>query len=288
MEIQYCQAITAQYILNTPEARRKIHRRYIRFLQRGLLQIRNAVVAVVERVTPMDPGEGLLQSKTIADYWENSFTQLVQTSPMDLSDNAQRMLNNAISGLADTRKEAEQACADLELTISHVDNILPILGDQYVSFPIETAPSGLFPGVPIARKIMQTSKAVENAAVAQILHLKDSRIDGIVQQWIKILEAHVGLGERMQGAADTIKLERNRVDLETIMPRLFELKQREDPPAEQQGGRTPRDLTLTAIRAQVTLLAGDDERLRTWLRDFCRRNNDEEEYNTLMGMAYQG
>ncbi|KAG6362747.1 hypothetical protein INS49_007840 [Diaporthe citri] len=292
IEVQYSQALAAQYILKTPEARRKIHRRYMRFLRENMVHMRNSIAYVVETIASDHEQDGRLVWKTIAAPWEARFEYMLESNPAALNaleESDAETINDSIDGLANLRKFTLQTCVDLLSTSSHLENVLPILDDQYIDFPIATAPTGLFPGVPIAMQMMELSKIVEKRAVHDIIRLKNPGLDQIIQQWIKILHTHAGLSERVRRVGEAVHWERVKAEIKAVTIVLFQAKRREvEPTGPTLNGRHPRDLLVDAMRGQVMLMLGDHEPLRVWLREVCIEEQDEEEFDTIMRMVYRG
>ncbi|KAL2284815.1 hypothetical protein FJTKL_08644 [Diaporthe vaccinii] len=270
IEVQYAQALAAQYMLKTPEARRKIHRRYMRFLRENMVRIRDYVARVVETITPSHEEDGRLVWKTITAPWEARFDYMLETNPVALDaleESEANTINDNIFGLANIRKYTQQTCADLLSTSSHMENVLPILGDQYIDFPIASAPTGLFPGVPIAMQMMELSKIIEKRAIYDIMRLKNEGLDKIVRQWVEILHTHAGSSARLAAVGETIHRARTKAEIKAVAIVLFQAKRREVQPAgPTYDGRHPRDLLVASTRGQLMLMIGDDEGLRLWLR----------------------
>lgn len=255
------------------------------FLQQSLIQMRSVITAAVGYVAPSHERDGGPEWKTLAAPWEARFLFMVQTSSVALGDAAQRRNNYQIDTLANIRKYTQQTCTDILITSSHLEAILPILGDQYIDFPVASAPTGLFPGVPVAIQMMELSKIFEKAAVRDINRLKTPGLIRIIHQWLAILQSHTGLLDR---ARDVLATQRTRIEIEAALTVIFQTKQRELRIGEPTyDGNQRRDMSVAAMRGQIMLLLGDDETLRAWLRELCIEEQDEEEFNTIMRMVSQ-
>lgn len=256
-----------------------------------MVRVRDSIAYVVETIASSHEQDGRLEWKTIAAPWEARGYYMVETNPAfdDLDDDEALATNDSIDGLAAIRKFTQQACTDLLTTSRHMENVLPILGDQYIDFPIATAPTGLFSGVPVAMQMMELSKIVEKRAIYEILRLKNKGLDEIVRQWIMILNTHAGLSERLAAVGETIQRARIKAEIRAVMIVLFQAKRQEvEPTGPTLDGRHPRDLWVDSLRGQVMLMLGDNEALRAFLRRVCIEEQDEEEFDTIMRMVQQG
>lgn len=212
----------------------------------------------------------------------------VQANPAALNNAVQLAVNNAIGGVNNIRKYTQDTCGELLNTSSHMENILPILGDDYIDFPMASAPTGLFPGVPIASQMMELSKIIEKGAVYEIARLNNPDLDAIVRQWIRILETHVGLSSRVEDLREDVAREKLKTVIRAVTIVLFQAKRREvGPIAPTSDGLHPRDALVATARGQITLQLGDDPAMRVWLREVCIEEQDEEEFNTIMRMMPQ-
>lgn len=259
------------------------------FLQRNLIRMRASIASMLEKVAPRHEQDGELVWKTISAPWEARFIFMVQTNPAALNSTTRQEVNEYIDALANIRKYTQQTCGDLLNTLSHMDNVLPILGVQYIDLPIAKLPKGLFPGVPIATKMMEQSEIMEKRAIYETVRLENPILKKIVGQWLRILETHLGMSNRIGNFRNEVilgmKQERIKSEIGALMLILFEAKQREvDPNLSAVDGRHPRDLFLDALRGQVVLLLLDDEVIRAWLRDVCVEEDDPEEFDTIMHM----
>lgn len=288
MEIQYSQAIAAQYILKTPDERRKIHRRYMAILRQNLISITQAVRDALGQIGRDHEGQGGLQWQTIEAPWEARLTFVTATNSGNLDGHALQQIQAATETLASLRKAARQKCVDLAVTTSHVDRVVGVLGDGYIDFPMASAPRGLFPGVPIARSMMTLSKSVEAAAVKEIIRLSNRGIDDIVRQWVQLLEAYFGMSDRMGGVRQDIRLARKMADLSASKTVLFQVKRGEVQPPPAQGGQPGKDQALARIRTQIRNTVQNNGDLITFLRDLCRGEQDDGEFQTIMRIPYQG
>lgn len=257
-----------------------------------MVRIRDSIAWVVEKITPSHEGDGGLVWKTITAPWEARFEYMLETNPvaLDALDESQaNTINEFIIGLRNIRKYTQQTCADLLSTSGHLENVLPILGDQYIDFPVATAPTGLFPGVPIAFQMMELSKVLEKRAIYDIMRLRNQGLANIVRQWVEILNTHAGLSQRLATVGDTIQRAKTKAEIRAVTIVLFQAKRREvEPSGPTTDGRHPRDLLVDAMRGQIMLMLGDDEALRVWLRQICIQEQDEEEFDTIMRMVYRG
>lgn len=287
MEIQYSQALAAQYILKTADERRKIHRRYMSILRQNLIAITQAVRDTLNQIGRDHDEQGVLQWQTIKAPWEARLTFMTTTNPGNLNGDALQQFQAATETLANLRKAAQQKCEDLVVTTSHIDRVVGILDDGYIDFPIARAPRGLFPGVPIARSMMQLSKSVEAAAVKEIIRLTNKGIDDIVRQWVQLLEAYFGMSDRMRGVRQDIRLSRNMADLSAIKTVLFQVKRDEVQPPPAQGGQPAKDQALAYIRTQIRNTVQNNGDLINFLRDLCRGEQDDEEFQAIMRIPYQ-
>lgn len=287
MEIQYSQAIGAQYILKTADERRKIHRRYMTILRQSLIAITQAVRDALDQIGRDHEEQGVLQWQTIKAPWEARLIFMTTTNPGNLDRRALEQIQAATETLANLRKAAQQKCEDLVVTTSHIDRVVGILDEGYIDFPMASAPRGFFPGVPIARSMMQLSKSVEAAAVKEIIRLSNRGIDDIVRQWVQLLEAYFGLSDRLRGVRQDIRLARITADLSAIKTVLFQVKRDEVQPPPAQGGQPAKDQALARIRTQIRNTVQNNGDLITILRDLCRGEQDDEEYETIMRIPYQ-
>jgi hypothetical protein len=286
VEVQYSQAVGAQYILKTLEERKKIHRRYMRLLRETLLAMTGAISDTLDKIGRDHEEQGGLQWETIMAPWEARLVFMVETNPGNLDAAARQQIQAAIETLADLRKEAQQKCMDLAGTTGHLDSVVRILGDDYIDFPTAAASRGLFPGVPIARTMMTLSKSVEAAAVQQIICLTNKAIDDVVRQWVMLLEAHVGLSDRMRRVKQEVSVTRDMANLNAIKTLLFQVKRDELEPAAQSG-QLSKQQKLDGIRAQIRITVRNNVHLITFLRDICRGEQDDEEFETIMRIPYQ-
>lgn len=256
-----------------------------------MVQMRNSIAYVVETIASSHEQDGRRVWKTLTAPWEMRLDYMLETDTEALnalSDREAEAVNDAIDGLRKIRQFTRQACDDLLTTSSHLENVLRILDEQYVDYPIATAPTGLFPGVPVAMQMMELSKVVEKRALYEMIRLKNPGLDQIIQQWIKILHTHAGLSERVRRVGATVHWERVKAEIRAVTIVLFQAKRREvEPGGPTYDGRHPRDLLVDAMRGQVMLMLGDHEPLRPWLREVCIEEQDEEEFHTIMRMVYQ-
>lgn len=287
MEIQYSQAIAAQYILKTADERRKIHRRYMNILRQSLIAITQAVRDALGQIGRDHEEQGGLQWQTIKAPWEARLTFMTMTNPGNLDGGTLQLFQAATETLASLRNAARQKCDDLVVTTSQIDRVVEVLDDGYINFPFARAPRGLFPGVPIARSMMALSKSVEEAAVKEIIRLTNRSVDDIVRQWVQLLEAYFGMSDRMRGVRQDIRLARTTAEISAIKTALFQVKRDEVPPPPTQGGQSAKDQALAYIRTRIRNMVQNNGDLITFLRDLCRREQDDEEFQTIMGIPYQ-
>lgn len=252
--------------------------------------MRNCIASVVETISPRHEEDGRLVWKTITAPWETRVIFMVQTNPAALgSTSSKTETDESIYALGNIREYTEQTCADLLTTSSHMENILPILGEQYIDFPIASAPTGLFPGSPVAMQMMELSKIVEKRAIYEIIHLKNEAIDQILRQWVAILHTHAGLAGRVRQVGETIHWAKTKTEIRAVLTILFQAKRRQvQPGGPTYDGRDRRDLMVDAMRGRVMLMMGDEESLRPWLREVCIEEQDEGEFDAIMRMVYQG
>lgn len=286
MEVQYSQAIAAQYILKTPEERKKIHRRYMSILRQNLVAMTEAISDALDKIGRDHEEQAGFQWETIMAPWEARLTFMIATNSGNLDGAARQQIQAATETLADIRKEAQQKCMDLAETTGHMDSIVRILGDGHIDFPIAAAPRGLFPNVPIARTMMTLSKSVEAAAVQQIICITNKGIDDIVRQWVLLLEAHVGLSDRMRSVKQEVAVKRAMANLNAMKTVLFQVKRDELQPAAQSG-QLAKDQRLASIRTHIRNTVQNNEELITFLRVICRGEHDDEEFETIMRIPYQ-
>lgn len=259
------------------------------FLQQNLVQMRTSVLSMLDKVAPRHEREGDLVWKTIGAPWETRFIFMVETNHATLDSITRQEVNESIDALTNIRKYTQQTCGDLLSTLSHMENILPILGDQYIDFPIATLPKGLFPGVPIATKMMEQSEIMEKRAIYETVRLNHPILKQIVGQWLRILATHLGLSDRIENFRDDVKLgmKREKIisEIQAVMIILFDFKRLEvEPNISAVDGRHPRDLLVDSLRGQVVLLLLDDEVIKAALRDMCVEEDDPEEFDNIMHM----
>lgn len=262
----------------------------MKYLQQNLIQMRASIVSMLEKVAPNHEQDGELVWKTISAPWEARFIFMVETNPAALNSITRQEVHESIDALTNIRKYTQQTCGDLLSTLSHMENILPILSVEYMDLPIAKLPRDLFPGVPIAVKMMEQSEIMEKRAIYEAVRLEHPILRKIIGQWLRILETHLGMSDRIGNFRREVNLgmkrERIKSEIEALLIILFEAKRREvDPTLSAVDGRHPRDLFVDAVRGQVALLLLDDEIIKAWLREFCVEEGDPEEFDAIMRYA---
>jgi hypothetical protein len=283
VEVQYSQAIVAQYILKTPQDREKLHRRYMSVLRENLVHINTAISDALNDIAREHEERGEFQWQTIMAPWETPLAFMIATNSGGINRAALEQVQNAANTMTNLRKSAEQKCMDLAETMGHLDSIIKVLGESYDTFQTANAARGLFTGVPVAKTMGEQSKPVEAAAIQQIIHLKDPGIDNIVRQWVLLLETHAGLSGRMREVQQDVALKRAMVNLSALTTVLFQVKHDElqlQPSAEN--GKLAKDERLDTIRTHIKRLVQDKKPLITSLGYICRVEQDEEEFRTIM------
>lgn len=261
----------------------------MRFLRENLVEMRNSITSVLVRVAARHDQGDQREWKTITASWEVTFIFMVEQNRAALSSAAQQAINRSIDSLTNIRNYTQEKCGELLNTSNHMQNILPILDEQYIDFPIASAPNGLFPGVPIAMQMMELSKIMEKRAVHEIVRLNDPDLEKIIRQWMRILETHVGLSSRVDILREELNREKQKTVILTISTVLFQAKRREVGSAgPTHDGRHPRDLLVDTARGQIMLLLGEDQVLRAWLRQVCIEEQDEEEFDNIMRIVHRG
>lgn len=258
----------------------------MRVLRQNLVNMTNAATETLNTIGRDHEEDGQYRWDTIFAPWEARLIYMVETNSGVLDGATQQQIQAATVALADIRNETQQKCIEMARTLGHVDSILIILGEEYIDFPIATAPTPSFPGVPIARAMMTLSKSVERAAIQQIISLKNKNIDDIVRQWVVLLEAHVGMSDRMRGVGYTVWMERTKADLLAIKTVLFQVKRDENLPATQ-GGQPTKDERLAGMRSQIRSLVRNDQGAIGFLRGICRGEHDDEEFETIMRIPFE-
>lgn len=234
-----------------------------------------------------------LEWQTIFAPWEARLMYMLATNPepRTIDPPLRQDIQDATDAFADLRKETQQSCIDLSETLRHVDEVRRILGDEYIENPIAATQGPLFPGVPIARSMMECSKSFELAAVQQIIGLRGNRgIDDIVRQWMRLLRVHVGLTERVSGIQEHIMVARGKEDLRAIKIILFQAKRDQNQPAgAAEAGQAAKDQQLARLREQTRHIVRRNEVLITYLRNIFHEEGDDgdREFQTIMNIPYQ-
>ncbi|POS74970.1 hypothetical protein DHEL01_v206632 [Diaporthe helianthi] len=225
---------------------------------------------------------------TIFAPWETRLMYMMATNPGALDANLRQQIQAATDVFAELRKETQQTCLNMAVIIGQVDGILGVLGDNYINFPVTTASRRLFPGVPIARSMMEYSKAVEAAAVQEIIALSGNKgIDDIVRQWMRLLSVHLGLSGRIRGIQDQVVVARGKEDLMAIKLILFQAKRDENQPAgAAEAGQVAKDQQLARLRGQIRHTVRNNQVLITYLRQICGEEGDDGEFQTIMNIPY--
>lgn len=246
----------------------------------------NAATETLNSIGRDHEEDGQYRWDTIFAPWEARLIYMGETNSGVLDGATQQEIQAATVALADIRKEAEQKCIEMARILGQVDSITMILGEEYIDFPIGTAPTPNFPGVPIARSMMTLSKSVERAAIQQIVSLKNKDIDDIVRQWVVLLEAHVGLSDRMRGVGYTVWMEKTKANLMAIKTVLFQVKRDGNLPAIQ-GGQPAKHQRLAEMRSQIRSMVQNHQGAIGFLRDICRAEGDDEEFQTIMRIPFE-
>lgn len=250
----------------------------------------NMITAALGHIGRDHQRDGDLEWRTIFAPWEARLMFMVATNPRVVDPPLRHDIQVATDAMAQLRQETQQICEDLSVVLGQVDSVGRILGDNYINFPIAAAPAGIFPGVPIARKMMDLSKALEPAAVQEIIGLSGNQgVDDIVRQWMRLLGVHLGLSDRVRGVQDQVIVARGKEDLRAIKMILFQAKRDENQPAgAAEAGQAAKDQQLARLRDQIRHTVRNNGVLITHLRDICREEgaDGDAEFQTIMSIPY--
>lgn len=248
-------------------------------LRQILQQMRDSISATVASLAADYIQDGEYVWKTLTSNWRERFLLPVHRNPTAV-DIAERMrVHVAIAELSSTLFTTEQELVGLKTTLAHAHPLLTVLGASYIDCAIGNERTGFFPGVPLARKMVTRSKAVEAAAVWEIKQLRSPYIDNLVRQWVDILQAHVGLATTVARVRGDVRTYKVRSEVNPLIALLFEVK----PLVQQDPRRLPQ---LAEIRQMLRNSVANNQDYQAYLRGMCQGYGDEDEFHVIMDLFY--